>query len=146
MSGLDIAERLERDFERQIAWLEEAVAAMQGVEAQFSESALDALERQQAGLARQTEQLTRECEALLREWENAVGVSDTARAAVRAKAGRAGELTAQLQRRYEEAAAAAGGKLVELKQASSALRRGRDALQSYRPGGDEGPGFVDRKA
>lgn len=146
MPGSDIAARVERYFERQIAWLEESVGAMRSIEAHFSEAEIEALERQQAGLARQTEQLTRECEALLREWENAADVSEAARTAVRGRAGQAAELIAELQRRYVAAAVAADGELVKLKQASSALRRGRDAVQSYRPGGDEAPGFVDRKA
>lgn len=146
MSDSDIVKRVERYFERQIAWLEDAVAAMHTVEDRFSESALDALERQQAGLARQTDQFTHECDVLLREWEHAEGISEAARAAVRARAARAVALIAELQLRYEEAASAAGGRLAELRKASAALRRGRDALQAYRPGGDEGPGFVDRKA
>lgn len=146
MSGSDIVERVERYFERQIAWLEAAAAAMHELDEQFSEPALDTLERQQAGLARQTDQFMHECDVLLREWEHAEGISEAARAAVRGRAARAVALIAELQRRYEEAASAAGGRLVELRKASAALRRGRDALQAYRPGGDEGPGFVDRRA
>ena len=145
MTGSDVVSRVERYFERQIAWLEEALAAAHDANTHVAPVAPGELERQQARFVQQSDQMLRECEGLLREWSGA-DISESARAAVQLQTARAAELMAELQRRYDAAAAAAGERLAEINRATSALRQGRDALQRYRPGGDDAPGFVDRKA
>ncbi|MBP8132281.1 MAG: hypothetical protein KA184_22095 [Candidatus Hydrogenedentes bacterium] len=146
MASEDLVARVKQHLEHQAAWLEKTLGELERIEDRLEEAELDELAERHAHDAAITAQYTRECEALLHEWRRVDDINDADREAVRALANHVEELIAKLTRRYQEAAAAAGERLEDLQEAYGALRRNKHAVQRYRPGGDEEPGCLDKKA
>lgn len=146
MPNEDLVARVKQHLEHQAVWLAKTLKNLERIEEQLDEAELDEVAERHAHDAALTAQYMRECEALLREWRRVNDIADADREAVRALADHVEELISKLTRRYEEAAEAAGERLQGLHEAHAALRRGKQALRRYRPGGDHEPGYLDKKA
>ena len=145
MPELGLAARVKDYLARQIAWTELVLEELGHLDQDLAGKELDVLLDRQSRHEKEMEGLAREYHGLQQEWAQAE-VRREERSEVRALSKRAQELAAALRRRYDEAVEMAEAALVESSGQRRALRRGRDMLGKYRPGLEEGPGFIDKKA
>jgi len=139
------AARVTRYLERHTAWMRAVLAELDALAAAMDGGDVGSLLEEQGRRTREAEHFLREHTGLLREWDGGAGAPEEDRAAVRALAAEAGALAERLTGRYEALLDASTAARSRNRAALDTLRRGRDMMRKYRPGGD-GADYLDRKA
>lgn len=146
MLDADVAARVKKHLGRHVEWLEEGIRAAQTASDTMSEEDLEALLAAQAKRNAELTHLWREQAGLLREWRVARNAGQEDRTEVRRMADHAQQLTEELRALQENLITALSLRLLNRQDAIHSLRRGRDLLGKYRPGGEDTSGFLDKRA
>lgn len=145
-AGAEIAARYSDYYRRQIAWIEESIAALDAVLASSAEPDYNTWIEADAQRARRLDELVAEHSALKKEWDAASALGASDRDAVQQLARRVESLRQDFESRRlavtERLAQAAHSLLGE----AGDLRRGRENARKYGADEDEGGAIVDRRA
>lgn len=140
-----LPKRMKNFFSRQIAWYEQVLAELQGIEDDLKQADLTALTEHESQRAKSREQLEREFRALHREWEAAEAIPEQGCQEVQALADRAESLARRLAEAYDEAAQLAHVNRATASEYLRDLRKGRELLSHYRAGDAPKAEFLDKK-
>lgn len=147
MAEPDVASRVIRYLHRQIVWLETGLRALDQLEQSLSDSMLDQFLLQQQLRDQELGHLAREQQVLLRDWESTENIPETLRTEVSALTLRAQGLMTTLLARHELIQTMVSEKLIHRENTIDTLKRGRDMLNKYRPGGTENSSWLlDKRA
>jgi len=141
----DVVQRVRSYFERQLRWLEDALAALEVNGAAVEDEMLARLERAQQDQRAALETFQREQQGLLREWRQAA-VSSADRQAVQALAARAQSRAETLGARYAALAEQLENDSRDHRRLIDELRQGQSMLKRYGAQAARPPELFDRKA
>ncbi len=146
LGNVDIAQRMKDYFRRQIDWFEQMRLELQRLENGLEGEEFEQVADQDRRRAQVSRALHDEFAALKKEWDRTGPIADTDREAVRAIARRAEEIGNDLQQVFDRVAHKAGTRAEALRNEFGRLRHNKGWMTKYRPTGQEGASFVDRKA
>ena len=141
-----IAARMANHYERQIAWVEAALAAFDAMAAMPSDADWEALVAEDARRASELSALDAEYVALRKEWDATRALLPEQRNSVRALASRVKVLGSEYQRKLDTVLARLGDAGTAVRAELGTLRKSRDVLEKFGAGPPPGGGFVDRRA
>lgn len=141
----DIAQRIQRYFARQIAWLEIQRADLSALPDVLEGPVLEGVVLRQAQRERESAEFLREQQGLLREWQAAT-VSAAEQAEVRVMAARAEALAEELRDAYDRAVKHLDAAADSPRKSLDTVKRGRRMLDSYRPEDSGSSDFLNRRA
>ncbi len=141
-----IAERMADHYARQIAWVEESLAALDSLNSMPADADLQQVASDDARRAGELRALEAEFLALKKEWDATPAFLPGERNSIRVLVTKFKALSAEFQQKLErvvERFSAAGGAAQE---ELGTLRKARDVMQKFASGPPPGGGFVDRRA
>ncbi len=145
-ASADIAARFSDYYLRQIAWLREAVAALDAILATAAEPDYDRWSAEDAARARRLDDLIAEHSALKKEWNAARDLPAAEREAVGALARQAHALRAEFDDRRASVSPRLAEALHAMRGEAGDLRRGRENARKYGTDSESGGAIVDRRA
>lgn len=146
MGAPNLVPRVLDYFDRQIAWMREALRELGSLSGLADEDSLDRLAEQQRRREAQYEHFSREYRGLIDEWNRAEDVSEEDKREVRERARLAQAVAAELAESYERGAALLDQEKDRHRRAIQALQRGRNMTGKYRTDSGTQPDFMDRDA
>lgn len=141
-----ITERLAGYFRRQIAYLEDAIRALETAPALNDADAIASWAAQRVQSEEKLRELAAEFEELLREWQNTSPAPEASNTNLRALAQTADSLADALQTAMDATAIRLHDRMVEIQALINETRRGQRALTQYRPVPKRESGYMDRQA
>ncbi len=141
-----IAARLSDYYARQLAWLDESIAALDVVLASNAEPDYDRWTEEDAQRAKRLGDLVAEFNALKNEWDRTPGISPEDRESVRALSKKFDTRAADFESRRKSVTARLAASIDALRGESGTLRRGRENARKYGTDDDSGGAIVDRRA
>jgi len=141
-----ITERISDYYRRQIAWLRDAVGALDVVLASTDEPNYDQWSAEDAARARKLDELVAEFSALKKEWSAARGISAADRDAIGVLKQQVDTLRAEFDDRRVAVTARLASAVHSMRGEAGDLRRGRGNARKYGTGETDGGAIVDRRA
>lgn len=141
-----IAARLSDYYARQLAWLDDSIAALDAVLGSSAEPDYDRWTEEDAQRARRLGELAAEFNALKKEWDGTPGISPADREHVRALAQQFDARAAEFDARRKTVTERLAVSIELLRGESGTLRRGRENARKYGTDDASGGGIVDSRA
>lgn len=146
MGAPNLVPRVLDYFDRQIAWMREALRDLESIDNLADEDSLERLAVQQRRRETQYEHFSREYRGLIDEWNRAKEIAEEDKREVRERERCAQAVAAELSERYEQGAALLEREKARHRSAIEALQRGRKMAGKYHTGSGTSPDFIDRDA